>query len=143
MTYQQRPDVRLSGPVESRGDGRSIGSILGEVAEDFTRLVRQQLELAKVELKEEAQAAGRAGAMFGVAAVAGLMVVVLLSFGLVFALAEVMPPGWAAVIVAVLWLVVGGIAFAVGRQRLRAVKGPEKSVQTVKEDMRWLRNPTG
>jgi len=143
MTYSQRPDeLRRNAPAHN-GDG-TIGSALGNVAEDFSRLVRQELELAKVEVREEAAAAGRAGAMFGIAMVAALMIVVLLSFGLVYALAEVMPPGWAALIVAIIWAVVGGISYAVGRQRMRAVKVvPEKSVQSVKEDMRWLRNPTG
>jgi len=140
MTYQDLPD----GATRQSEDSRSIGDLIGEVADDFARLVRQQLDLAKVEFKEQAVAAGRAGAMLGLAAIAGLMVLVLLSFGLVYALAEFMPPGWAALIVAALWAVIGGIAYAVGRQRLGAVKVvPEKSVETVKEDMQWLRNPTG
>jgi len=114
------------------------------VADDFQRLVRQQFELARVELKEQAVEAGRAGAMFGVAAVAGWMTVLLLSFALVFGLAEIMPPGWAALIVGVVWAVVGAATYALARQRLRRLSPvPEKTVETLKEDMRWLRNPTG
>ena len=114
------------------------------MADDFQRLVRQQFELARVELKEQAVEAGRAGAMFGVAAVAGLMTVLLLSFALVFGLAEIMPPGWAALIVGVVWAVVGAATYALARQRLRRLSPvPEKTVETLKEDMRWLRNPTG
>jgi uncharacterized membrane protein YqjE len=114
------------------------------VADDFQRLVRQQLELAKVELKEQAVQAGRAGAMFGVAGLAGLMTVVLVSFAVVFGLAEIMPPGWAALIVGVLWAVVGAATYGTARQRMRKLSPiPEKTVETLKEDMRWLRNPTG
>jgi len=114
------------------------------VADDFSRLVRQQLELAKVEMKEQAVTAGRAGRMLGIAGVAGLLVLVLLSFGAVFALAEVMPPGWAALIVAVVWAVIGAVAYSVGRKRLRAISPmPQKTVQSLKEDAEWLRNPTG
>lgn len=140
VTYEFTDDTRRSTRLP---EDRSIGDLIGEVADDFQRLVRQQLELAKVELKEQAVSAGRAGAMFGVAAVAGLMVVVLASFALTFALAEVMPPGWAALIVAVLWVVVAAITYGIGRQRMRAVSVPPKTVETLKEDMRWLRNPTG
>ena len=139
MTYQ------MSGPTRLReADDRSLGELVGEVATDFQRLVRQQLNLAKVELKEEAVSAGRAAAMFAVAAIAGLLVVMLLSAALVAALAEVIPPGWAALIVAVLWAIVGAVAYSRGRERLRAVSPiPQQTVQTLKEDGQWLRNPTG
>jgi uncharacterized membrane protein YqjE len=124
-------------------DDRSVGDLIGEVAADFQRLVRQQLDLAKAEVKEQAVSAGRAGAMFGVAGVAGLLVLLLLSFALVAALAEVMPPGWAGLIVAVIWVVIGAVAYRVGRQRMRAVSPvPHKTAETLKEDMQWLRNPT-
>jgi uncharacterized membrane protein YqjE len=125
-------------------DDRSVGDLIGEVADDFQRLVRQQLELAKVELKEQAVAAGRAGALFGIAALAGLMTVLMVSFALVFALAEVMPAGWAAFIVAVVWVAIGAVTYVMARLRLRAVSPvPQKTVETLKEDMQWLRNPTG
>jgi uncharacterized membrane protein YqjE len=121
----------------------SIGELIGDVADDFARLVRQQLELAKAEVKEQATVAAKAGGMLGFAGVAGHMVLVLLSFALVFALAAVMPIGWAALIVAVIWAIIGAIAYTTGRQRLKAVSPvPEKTVQTLKEDMQWLRNPT-
>ena len=139
-----RPAGRLASSPTGTTDERSIGDLIGGVADDFQRLVRQQFELARVELKEQAVEAGRAGAMFGVAAVAGWMTVLLLSFALVFGLAEIMPPGWAALIVGVVWAVVGAATYALARQRLRRLSPvPEKTVETLKEDMRWLRNPTG
>ena len=140
MTYQ-----RTDASAASRAnDDRSIGDLIGEVADDFQRLVRQQLELAKVELKEQAVTAGRAGAMLGAAAVAGLLVVVLASFTLAFALGAVMPLGWATLIVAVIWAVIGAVTYQIGRQRLRTLSvTPQKTVETLKEDMQWLRNPTG
>ena len=140
MTYERTDGVA---PVSPSTDGRSIGELIGDVADDFGRLVRQQLELAKVEMKEQAVTAGRAGAMLVVAAVAGLLVAMSLSFALAAALAEVMPPGWAGLIVAIIWAVIGAIAYTTGRQRLRAVSPvPQKTVETLKEDMQWLRNPT-
>jgi uncharacterized membrane protein YqjE len=140
VTYD-RTDISTASPAS---EDRSIGDLIGEVADDFQRLVRQQLELAKVELKEQAVTAGRAGAMLGAAAVAGLMVVVLASFALAFALDAVMPLGWAALIVAAIWAVIGAVTYQVGRKRMRALSmTPHKTVETLKEDMQWLRNPTG
>jgi uncharacterized membrane protein YqjE len=140
VTYEWTEQTRS--PATTSGK-QSVAELIGDVANDFARLVRQQLDLAKAELKEQAAAAGRAGAMFGVAAVAGLLALVLVSFAIVFALSEVMPAGWAALIVAVVWAVIGAVTYSVGRQRLRAVSPvPPKTSQTLKEDMQWLRNPT-
>jgi uncharacterized membrane protein YqjE len=134
----------LSDDVRTRTSQEpSVGELIGDVADDFARLVRQQLELAKAEVKEQAILAARASGMLGFAGVAGHLVLVLASLAVVFGLAAVMPLGWAALIVAILWAVVGAIAYSVGRQRLRAFSPvPTKTVQTLKEDMQWLRNPT-
>jgi uncharacterized membrane protein YqjE len=128
---------------DTSADSRSLGEVLGDLTEDFGRLVRQQIDLAKAELKEQAAATRRAAIMLGAAAVAGLLVLVLLSFALVYALAEVMPAGWAALIVGVIWAVVAAVTFSSGRQRMKNISPvPQKTVQTVKEDLQWLQNPT-
>ena len=125
-------------------DDRSIGSLIGEVTQDISKLFRQEVALAKAELKEEATKAGKAGGMLGGAAFAGYLAIVLLSFAVVFALSEVMPPGWAALIVAVVWAAVGGVLYANGRKQLKTVDPvPHRTVDTLKEDAQWLKNPTG
>jgi uncharacterized membrane protein YqjE len=135
-------DVGSARPATSV-DSRSIGDLLSDVTDDFGRLVRQQIDLAKAEFKEQAEATRRAAIMLGSAVVAGLLVLVLISFALVYALAEVMPPGWAALIVAVVWAVVAAVAFSKGRQRLKQISPvPQKTMQTIKEDVQWLQNPT-
>jgi hypothetical protein len=123
---------------------QSVGDLLSEVAGDVTRLFRQELALAKAELKEEAGKAGKAAGMLSAAGVAGHLVAVLVSFALVFALGAVIPLGWAALIVAVLWAVIGAVLYSSGRSRLRTVSPvPRQTVESIKEDMEWLRNPTG
>ncbi|HEX6869851.1 MAG TPA: phage holin family protein [Micromonosporaceae bacterium] len=125
-------------------ESQSVGDLINEVAGDLSRLFRQEVELAKTEIKEEAGKAGKAGGMLSAAAVAGLLVAVLLSFALVYALAEVMPAGWAALIVAVIWAIAGFVLYREGRRRLTQVSPvPRQTMDTLKEDMQWLRNPTG
>ena len=103
-----------------------------------------ELKLAKAEIKQEASKAGKAAGMLGVAGFAGYLAVVLLSFAAVFGLANVMDAGWAALIVAAVWAVVGGVLFAAGRTRLKTVDPvPHRTVGTLKEDAQWLKNPTG
>jgi hypothetical protein len=130
---------------ESRtADDQSLGSLIAEVADDVSRLFRQEVELAKAEVKQEATKAGKAAGMLGGAGFAGWMVALFASLALMFGLAELMPIGWAALIVAVLWGIAAAVLFAVGRKRMKEVSPvPQQTVETLKEDAQWLRNPTG
>jgi hypothetical protein len=131
-----------AGASEASGD-ESVGQLVGEVLAGVSKLFRQEVALAKAELKEEAGKAGKAGGMLAGAGFAGYMVAVLLSLALVFALGSVMPLGWAAVIVAVLWGIVGAVLYTTGRRRLKQVDPvPRQTVETLKEDAQWARNPT-
>lgn len=137
-------DAAVRADVVAAEQHQSVGDLISEVAGDMTRLVRKELELAKAELTEEAGRAGRAVRMLTGASIAALLVVVLLSFAAVYALAEVVPPGLAALIVAAFWAVVGMALYGSGRRRLREFSPvPRRTVQSLKEDMEWLRNPTG
>jgi len=134
------PDRVTAPSGEDRRD-ESIGKLIGEVAGDVSKLFRQEVALAKAELKEEAAKAGEAGGMLAGAGFAGYMVAVLLSLAVVFGLGEVMPLGWAAVIVAIVWAVVGGVLYTLGRNRLKEVDAvPRQTVETLKEDAQWVRD---
>jgi len=119
-----RPDVSST----------SVGTLISEVTNDLSTLMRQELALAKAELKQEASKTGKAAGMLGGAGFAGYMVMLFLSIALWWALANAMDQGWAALIVAVLWAVIGAVLFTLGRARMREVNPkPERTVQTLKE----------
>ncbi|WP_433828513.1 phage holin family protein [Actinoplanes sp. CA-015351] len=121
----------------------SIGELIGNISNDLSQLFRQEVDLAKAEMKQEATKAGKAAGMLGVAGFAGYLAVVLLSFAAVFGLANVMDAGWAALIVALLWAAIGGALFVAGRNKLKTVDPvPHRTVDTLKEDAQWLKNPT-
>jgi len=123
-TSTDRPEV----------SGRSVGELVGEVTQGLTTLMRQELELAKAEVKQEAATAGKAAGMLGGAALAGWMTALFLSIALWWALANGMDEGWAALIVAGIWAVAAAILASVGRSRLRKVNPkPERTMQTLKE----------
>jgi hypothetical protein len=112
----------------------SVGELISEVTSDLSKLMRQELELAKAEVKHEATKSGKAVGMLGGAGFAGYMVALFCSIALWWALANVMDEGWAALIVAVLWAAIGVALAAVGRNQLRAVNPkPERTIQTLKE----------
>jgi hypothetical protein len=122
----------------------SIGDLIGNISDDLSQLFRQEVELAKVELKQEAAKAGKAAGFLGGASFAGYLAVVLLSFAAVFGLANVMDAGWAALIVAVVWAAVGAALYVNGRNKLKTVDPvPRRTADTLKEDAQWLKNPTG
>jgi hypothetical protein len=128
---------------EPRGQDRSVGELLSEVTSDIQTLFRQEIELAKAEIRQEATKAGKAGGMFGGAGFAGYMVALFASLAAVFGLANVMDAAWAALIVTALWAGIGAVLFVMGRSRMREVSPkPEQTVETLKEDARWARHPT-
>jgi nitrate/nitrite transporter NarK len=114
--------------------GVPVSELIGNVTRDLSTLMRQELALAKAELKQEASKTGKAAGMLGGAGFAGYMVVLFLSIALWWALANAMDQGWAALIVAVLWAAIGAVLFTLGRARMRDVNPkPERTVQTLKE----------
>ena len=118
----------------------SPGQLAAEVAKDVSTLVRQEIALAKAELQQEAKTAGMAAGAFGGAGFAGYFVLVFLSLALMWGLDAWMPLGWAAVVVAGIWAVVGAILAAVGRSRLKRFSPrPERTIETVKEDVKWAK----
>jgi Putative Actinobacterial Holin-X, holin superfamily III len=139
MTTPYPADRAATDPAET-----SVGELIGNISDDLSRLFRQEVELAKAELKQEAAKAGKAAGMLGGAGFAGYLAVVLLSFALVFALGNVMDLGWAALIVAAIWAVIGAVLYANGRKKLKTVDPvPHRTVDTIKEDAQWMKNPTG
>lgn len=122
---------------------RSFGELMGEVTTDLSRLVRQEVELAKAELREDATRAGRTGATFAGAGFGGYMVLLFLSIAFWWALSNVMDQGWAALIVAVIWAVIAAVLYAYGRSQMKKMRGLSRTTQTVKEIPTALKPDTG
>ncbi|MFD3685406.1 phage holin family protein [Nocardiopsis sp. NPDC058631] len=138
------PSTQDQSPKEQVQDDRSLAELFGEVTTDIQTLFRQELALAKAELREEAAKAGKAAGLLSGAGFAGYMTVVLLSFAAVFGLAELIGLGWAALVMAVLWAIAGAVMYFMGRSRMREVSPtPERTIETLKEDARWVKHPTG
>lgn len=129
-------------PAPSGGGGgeRSLGDIVSDVSQDLSTLVKQELELARAELKQEATRAGKGAGMLGGAGVAGLLLLVFASLALMFLLDNWMPIELAALITTLLWGAVAAVLAARGRTELKKAN-PElpRTQQTLKEDASWAR----
>jgi len=120
----------------SVGDS-SVGDLVGKVAADLSTLVRQELELAKAEIKAEAGKAGKGAGLLGGAGFAGLMVGIFASITLMYLLNFAMPLVVAALLVTVLWAVVGAALYSKGRQQLKNVHPvPNQTIDSLKETTR-------
>ncbi|WP_292768774.1 phage holin family protein [Microbacterium sp. UBA3486] len=120
-------------PSEERGANESLGDLLSEVTGDLSTLMRQELALAKAELRESAKNTGRGAGMLGGAAYAGSMVVLFLSIALWAALATLVGGGWSGVIVAAIWAVIAAVLFVIGKVQLKKVKGAPQTMETLQE----------
>jgi uncharacterized membrane protein YqjE len=136
------PPAAASAP-DGRGPERSLGEIVSDITTDLSALVRQEMELAKTEIKAELGKAGKGAGMLGGAGAAGYLALAFLSLTVMFALGQVMDLVWAALIVTVVWAVVAAVLAASGRKKLRSVDPKlEATTQTLKEDARWAKTAT-
>ena len=120
-------------PSEQRAASASLGELLGEVTRNLSTLMRQEIALAKAELKETASTSAKGAGMLGGAGYAASMVVLFLSIALWAALSTLVGGGWAGVIVAVIWAIIAAILYAVGRSQLKKVNGAPQTVETLQE----------
>jgi hypothetical protein len=121
-------------PSEERAATTSFGELFGQVTKDMSTLIRQEVDLAKAELKQSATRAGKGAGFLGGAGYAGLMAVFFLSVALWWGLGDLIDSlGWSAVIVAVIWAIIGAILYSMGRKKLKEVQGAPKTAESLKK----------
>ena len=121
---------------------RGTGELVKDLSAQVSRLVHQEVELAKTEMAEKGKKAGIGVGMFGGAAVAGLLMLGSLTACLILALALALSAWAAALIVTAVWGVIAGVLALQGRAKLREIGKPvpEETIETVKEDVQWLKD---
>lgn len=134
-----------TGSYEATGAGGTssdagLGELLGRLSEQFSRLVQQEIALAKAEVRDEIAKVRRAAALFGAVAAAGVLAMLMLAFAAAWGLAEVMAPGLAFLLVGVVLAVAAGVLFQRARSLTQDIDPvPEKTVSTLKEDAQWVK----
>ena len=119
---------------------RSLGDIVGDIAGDLGTLVRQEMDLARSELKQEVGKLGKGAGMYGGAGASGLLALFFVSLALTYLLDNWIPVELAAFIVALLWGIAAAVLAARGRKEIKEAD-PQLPVtqQTLKEDVQWAR----
>ncbi|MGI8505216.1 MAG: phage holin family protein [Solirubrobacteraceae bacterium] len=120
---------------------RPVGELLKELSEQTTTLVRQELELAKLELTEKGKKAGIGAGMFGGAGIVGVFAVGALTACFILALATAVAGWLAALIVAAVYGGVAGVLALTGKSKVQQAVPPlpEQATESVKEDVQWTK----
>lgn len=126
-------------PTKPLEPDSSIGELLSRLTTDFSDLVSTQVELAKVEIKEEVAQAGKGVGLLTGGGLAAYLGITFLSFAVAWGLDEVMPAAVAFLLVALAWLVAAGLLYATGRKQLRAVRVAPQTKAALKEDVQWAK----
>ena len=123
---------------------RPVGELLKQLANETTTLVRQELELAKAEMREKAGKAGPGVGMWGAAGVTALAALGSLTAFLILALDGAMPNWLAALIVGLVYSAIAGVLYVRGKKRVEEAGSPvpEQTIETLKEDVQWAKHPT-
>jgi uncharacterized membrane protein YqjE len=117
-----------------------LGQIVGDITSDMSTLVRQEIDLAKSEMKQEVSKLGKGAGMLGAAGLAGYFTLFFLSFALTYLLDNWLPLELAALIVALLWGIAAAVLALRGRKEIKQAN-PQLPVtqQTIKEDVQWAK----
>jgi len=117
----------------------SLGELISEMTSDLSDLFRKEVQLAKVEAREEIGRAGKAVAMLGTAGVAGWLALIMLSFALAWLLDQAVNTALAFAIVGVLWAAAAAVLLTTGRRRLKTLEALPQTQETLKEDVEWAK----
>lgn len=135
MSERDRIGADAVRPVNaSVSSDRSLGELFGELTHDLSDLFHKEVELAKVETKEEASRAGKAVAAMAVGGLVLYLALIMLSFAVAWWLDQAINRGLAFLIVAVVHGILGYVLLNRGRKQMKDVDPvPRQTVQTIKE----------
>jgi hypothetical protein len=122
----------------------SLGDLFSELSADTSKLVRQEVMLAKAEISQKISRAGKDVAILVAGGLLAYTGVLTLTAALVLIVSLFMPSWVAASIIGLLILGIGYLLVQKGLNDLKKVAPmPEKTIQTLKEDKAWLQHQVG
>jgi uncharacterized membrane protein YqjE len=127
--------------LKTTEEDRSTAELLRQLSQQTGDLVRQEMELAKAELREKGKAAGVGAGMFGGAGLVALYAVGALTACAILALAIVVDAWLAALIVGGAYLALAGVLALTGRKKVEQATPPvpEQAIESSKEDVEWTK----
>ncbi|MGW3351060.1 phage holin family protein [Nonomuraea rubra] len=118
----------------------SLGSLVAQASSHISSLIRSEIELAKAEFRFDAKRVGMAAGLFAAAAFMAHLCLILASFAIAYALAQVMPNWLAFLIVTVVYLLAAGLLVFIGIRRLKGLAGMKRTARSIK-DLKEIATP--
>ena len=133
--------ARVFSPEEA--PPRPLSEIVRDVVQDISYILQSEIRLARTELGGKVDRAKKASGAIGAAAVAGLLCAASLVTAGIAALTLVVPLWLAALIMGILLGAGAAAAFAMGRDRLKAIDPvPQLTVRTLEDNVEWAKQRT-
>ena len=122
---------------------RSFSGVLQDIIRNVQEIVRSEVRLAKTEILEEAAKTKSSTLLLAAGAVTAIFAIFFLLLMIVYALALVVPSWTAALIVGAALAVVASVMLTTGVQRFKQIHPtPERTVETIKENLEWAKQHT-
>jgi hypothetical protein len=122
---------------------RSVADVLQDILRNVQEIVRSEVRLAKVEIRDEARQAVSSGIWIAAGAVGALSAWMFLLWTVAYLLATRMSLWAATLVVAVVMACVAGVLIMGGIRRMKRIQPiPERTVESVKENLEWMKQPT-
>jgi hypothetical protein len=131
---EARPDI----------DEQSLGELVATATRDLSLLVHKEIELAKTELAAEAKRAGIGAGFLGGAGFVGVFAMLFFSVAGALAISEGADiPFWAGFLcIGALYGGLAALLAGLGIGKVTKVKGPQRSIRSVRDDLEWAKHPT-
>jgi hypothetical protein len=124
-------------------DEATIGELVATASRDVSLLIRQEVELAKTEMKAAATSAGLGAAFLGAAGFLGFFAFLATTIAAGEGLhAAGIGRAYSFLIVTGAYLIIAGVLALFAVARLKKVGPPKRAIQTVKDDVAWIKHPT-
>ena len=111
-------------PTEPLRPDLSLGDVVGKLGDDLSSLLSTQIDIAKLEIKQEVAKAAKGAGLLTSGAIAGLLAVLLLSMAAAWGIAEALDPWAGFLIVGVVWAVVAAALAVTGKRQLGEIDAP-------------------
>ncbi len=137
------PSGAGAGRAREPNPERSTVDVIKDIVANVQEIIRSEFRLARAEMTQKARSASRAVIMIAAGAIVGLYALAFILVCIYNALSYAIWPWLSALIIGVVLGIIGGGTLLAGRRLLKQVNPtPERTVQSVKEDVEWIKNQT-
>jgi len=141
--FRQEGEQQVTWWPQNAQERESLGGMLGDLATQSASLVRDEVALARQELREKAKVVQSAAIVLAVGAMLALVSILVLCATVILALAEYVKPWQSALIVGLVFAIGAAISLTIGIGHLKQTNlKPEQTMETIEENKEWLKEIT-